>query len=319
VRTAEVELAKRAAHTYLVVTAVDGEGRESACSEYVVWPKIHQVRRGLIRPVGVGYGPDGTKYVVDNHMGALFSVDPEGSLHNYADTALIGSGRVHGVAVDSKNRVLCVGWDNRGVIVIDPEKARIVDSFGGSKEPTNEPGKIYRAFGIAVDGDDRIYVSDRGNKRVQVLEPDGTHLATFAGFPDGPVGEQITGIAARSEGELVRVALVDQGAKGVWLLNFDPRRKTFSATRCIKTRRLPIGVGFGPEGNVYVGTQLGVDVYDPTGDTLLSHWQSEYNPRGHQVWGLAVWKDGTMICSEGGGNEKRWYFALPEEFERVAE
>ncbi len=317
VRTAEIELAARAEHTYLVVTAVDAEGRESACSEYVVWPTIHQVRRGLIRPIGVAYGPDGTKYVVDNHMGALFGVDPEGSLHNYADTALIGSGRVHGVAVDSKNRVLCVGWDARGVIVIDPEKARIVGHFGGSNEPTDEPGKIYRAFGIAVDGDDRIYVSDRGNKRVQVLEPDGTHLATFIGFPDGPVGEQITGIAARSEGELVRVALVDQGAKGVWLLNFDPRGKTFSATRCIKTRHLPIGVEFGPEGNVYVGTQLGVDVYNPTGETLLSHWQSEYNPRGHQVWDVAVWEDGTMICSEGGGNEKRWYFALPEEFEPV--
>jgi len=37
------------------------------------------------------------------------------------------------------------------------------------------------------------------------------------------------------------------------------------------------------------------------------------------VWGVAVGKDGTIICSEGSDNEKRWFQAAPEEFETVME
>ena len=107
--------------------------------------------------------------------------------------------------------------------------------------------------------------------------------------------------------------------KRVRLLNYDTRKKTFTDKGAIETLHPAVGVAFGPKGRIYVGTWGGVDVYDPAGEKRVAHWQSEYNPRGHQVWGLAVSEDGTMICSEGGNNEKRWYFALPEEFEAVEE
>jgi streptogramin lyase len=315
-RQAEATLHPRAEHTFLVVTAVDAAGRESPVSEHIVWPPLQQVRMGLIRPIGVAFGPDGSKYVVDNHMGGLFRVDAQDSLHNYLDTALIGSGGVNGVVVDSRNRVLCVGRDGRGVIIIDPEQARIVGHFGGAREATDEPGKLYQAFGIAVDGQDRIYVSDTGNQRLQVLTPAGEPLAQYRGAGAQPLAE-LAGVAVRDQGDGTRVALVVGGERTVRLLDFDAQRGTFSDVGMLTPRNKPISVAYGPDGRLYVGTQAGVDIYDATGARLLAHWQSPHNRLGHQVWGVAVNADGLMICSEGGDNEKRWFFARPDEFAPV--
>jgi DNA-binding beta-propeller fold protein YncE len=42
-------------------------------------------------------------------------------------------------------------------------------------------GQLDLPHGVAVDADDRVYVADRDNARVQVFERDGRHRATWAG------------------------------------------------------------------------------------------------------------------------------------------
>ena len=51
-----------------------------------------------------------------------------------------------------------------------------VKSWG---EPGAGPGQFNTPHAIAVDRNDRVYVGDRGNRRVQVFDTDGRFLRQF--------------------------------------------------------------------------------------------------------------------------------------------
>jgi hypothetical protein len=46
----------------------------------------------------------------------------------------------------------------------------------------SEPGNFRTPHAIAIDSQDRVFVADRGNKRVQVFDPDGTFVAEWPQF-----------------------------------------------------------------------------------------------------------------------------------------
>jgi DNA-binding beta-propeller fold protein YncE len=48
------------------------------------------------------------------------------------------------------------------------------------------PGEFNRAEGVAVDREDRLYVADSCNHRVQVFSADGTFLRAYGGPGSGP-------------------------------------------------------------------------------------------------------------------------------------
>jgi DNA-binding beta-propeller fold protein YncE len=65
----------------------------------------------------------------------------------------------------------------------------------GRKGPKDRPpiaGEFAAAHGIAIDGENRLYVADRGNQRVQVFEHDGTFVAEWKGFGN-PFGALVVG------------------------------------------------------------------------------------------------------------------------------
>jgi len=77
-----------------------------------------------------------------------------------------------------------VAWDTQGDIFISDGyiNSRVakydkngdwVKSFG---EPGNGPGQFNTPHGIANDAQGNIYVADRGNRRIQVFDPDGKLL-----------------------------------------------------------------------------------------------------------------------------------------------
>ena len=51
-----------------------------------------------------------------------------------------------------------------------------------------------------------------------------------------------------------------------------------------------------------------------SGGRRTGHWQSRYNSRGRQVWGLAIRGD-LLTCAEGDGNEKHWMKAALTDFQ----
>jgi hypothetical protein len=83
-----------------------------------------------------------------------------------------------------------VAWDSRGNIYVtdgiggsriakyDPE-GRFVTNFGGDGDA---PGQFNGIRGIAIDAQDNLYVADEGNRRIQVLDANGTFRRQMSGF-----------------------------------------------------------------------------------------------------------------------------------------
>jgi hypothetical protein len=300
-----VELPRGAEHAYLTVTAVAADGAESACAPPVVWPKMEQVRLGLVRPIGVAIGPDGALYVVDHHIGTIFAIDRKGDLRNFTDTALIGSGRVSGITLTQDNRIFAVG-EHSGVTEVDATDGRIRRHFALAEAKGGTPGKPGRPYAIASDSTGRLYVSDRESKNVHICDANGKRLSAFdPGFGDP------RGLAVAAQGGKLRLAVADSAKRCVWVAELDDASLRALGTETIEDARVPLCTAFDSAGRLYVGTQTGIDRFEAGKRT--GHWQSEFNAKGHQVWGLAIRGD-LVTCSEGSDNEKHWMKARLADF-----
>lgn len=121
----------------------------------------------------------------------------------------------------------------------------------------NGPGQLEQPMGVALGPRGRLYVTDSGNARVQVYEPDGTLLSTWK-LSDGvrPVG-----IAVRPDG----ATLVTDYA-GDEVLVFDAEGQIASRWGRSGTGEAefnaPTGVALTPEGNALVVEFMGQRVQE---------------------------------------------------------
>ena len=70
------------------------------------------------------------------------------------------------------NTYISDGYINSRIAKVD-KNGNWLKSWG---EPGNQPGQFSTPHSIAVDAEDRIYVADRGNRRIQVFDTDGKFL-----------------------------------------------------------------------------------------------------------------------------------------------
>jgi len=66
-----------------------------------------------------------------------------------------------------------------------PASAKLLNSFG---KPGNGPGEFNRPEGLCVDVQDRLYVADSCNHRIQIFSPEGKFIRTYGKAGSG-VGE----------------------------------------------------------------------------------------------------------------------------------
>ncbi len=103
--------------------------------------------------------------------------------------------------------------DTHAVRVVSADGTRLIGEIG------NAPGELYYPFDLALTSDDRLYIKDGGNHRIQILGADGRYVGQF---PDKPKSE---GIGVNAHGEV----FIGQPATGRLVSVYDASGKKIGA------------------------------------------------------------------------------------------
>jgi DNA-binding beta-propeller fold protein YncE len=159
-------------------------------------------------PRGVVVDSEGNIFVSDMFNNRIVQLDSEGNAITSFGSRGSGSQEFFspmGLAVDSSGLIYVADANNNRVVRFDPDNfsssfttiGRVVD---GDPASGTGLGEFSFPVDIAIAADDTIYVSDRGNARVQTLELDSGALssATAAEFLSsstltGPWGLEVSG------------------------------------------------------------------------------------------------------------------------------
>ena len=151
----------------------------------------------LESPVHIAVRSDGTVWVSDRTLGAIYVFDENGAFLRKFVPNGNASMRWGPLALafgqDGDLYVTDVGNSAKHRVLVFDTKGRIVAQWGSTEQvsaPTQAPGKFLFPNGIAIDGtgpDALVYVADGDNRRVQVFHPDGTFVSVLdtSGAPRG--------------------------------------------------------------------------------------------------------------------------------------
>ena len=225
-------------------------------------------------PSGIACGADDRLYVTDEALNRVTIFGADGGLLGYWGEAGNAPGQLHrpsGVAIDGGGNLLIADSGNHRVQRFTPD-GRLLQVIGnrggnppgsgdgspgnypggnpggnpGGGNPGNGPGEFTLPWGVAVDADDRIYVADWGNHRVQMLDAEGNYLRQFptptaTAADTGPGGDADGGAAANGP---------DGDADGGMAANGPGGDADGGETAgCLKH---PAGVAVGADGGVFV-------------------------------------------------------------------
>lgn len=160
---------------------------------------------GLNSPIGLTYDKKGQIYICDRGTNSIKKYDSDGKLLQ----TYTGVTAPNAVAIDDKGRMFVVSNSAYKLYMIDVD-GTVSTIFGDGKKPTaatfnnGVPGDLSTAtigapFGIVIDEDGTIYISDTIFHVIRALKPDekgnyskGT-LTTIAGQPGKTVSDPLQG------------------------------------------------------------------------------------------------------------------------------
>ena len=224
------------------IYAVDTRG-----NGYVVFDLTSKTIRlidGMVKPINITIGEDGTKYVTDTQLRQIkvfgrndkliqvFGV--EGDIKP-SDVAIIG------------DKLYVTDLQNQVVKVLNKSTGQVINQIGS---PGSAEGHLFHPTNLAIDSKDNIYVSNTGNFRVDEFSPEGRFVRRM-----GQIGVEI-GKFARPKGIAIdredRIYVVDAAFQNVQVFNNEGRLLMFFG-----------GPGVGP-GQLYLPADIAID-YDSTG------------------------------------------------------
>ena len=134
-------------------------------------------------------------------------------------------------------------------------------------------GELKHPWGCAVSGDGKVYVTDAGNKRVQVFNPDGAFSQSVGGFPS------IRDVAIDTEGNL-HIAMESAQSIKVTTPGGELVREYGGGQL-----QNPRGVAVDEDGYCLVGDRNGkaLHIFDPQGKPVHSIKYTEWCVEWHSI------------------------------------
>ena len=288
----EVTYTPKVRGRYILIVKVNGV--QIAGSPFQVFAKIHptqlgepvRVVEGMIFPLGLALNSD-QQLVVAEWGGKKVTVfDREGKKVQRITNENLSN--PNGVAVDKDDNIYVSDWGNSSILKFTKEGKlmKIVGRKG------TQPGGLSELSLIKVINS-KLYVCDRGNYRVQILNTELEYVDSFGCYGDGN-GQfnRPNGIAQDRAGNLYvsdsfndRVQVFD--CKGQFLSTFSKKGSTSEQIN------IPCGISVSPDQFVYVCDENNcVSVFKTSGEFVTSFGQF-IDPRG-----IAIDDDGFVYVSD---------------------
>ncbi|RZT39215.1 NHL repeat-containing protein [Cupriavidus agavae] len=155
---------------------------------------------GFREPFAICIDTAGNLYVADSANNMIRKITPAGVVTTVAGTTLYGHAdgtgaaasfyTPSGIAVDSAGNVYVADMNNHMIRKITP--AGVVTTLAGSTtlgraDGTGTAAQFYLPQGIAVDSDNNVYVSEKGNSTIRKITPAGVVTTIAGGLSNGSV------------------------------------------------------------------------------------------------------------------------------------
>src|SRR5262249_7126382 len=153
----------------------------------VVYGRASDGRPALIDPKNVAVGPDGRLYVVEGRAARVTVFNKDGSFAASWGAQGAADGQFQepwGVAVAPNGNVYVADTWNHRIQYFDPSGKFLGKwgKLGDAKGRTDtDQGIFWGPRSIAINPQGEVYVTDTGNKRVQVFDLQGNFLRMFGG------------------------------------------------------------------------------------------------------------------------------------------
>lgn len=146
----------------------------------------------LVEPKGVALGPDGRAYVSEARGNRITVFNPDGSLATTWGRGGAGDGEFNepwGLTIAPTGEVFVADTWNHRIQKFTPD-GRFVSAWGGlvdtSRDPQGATGKFWGPRSVVIGPDNLLYVTDTGNKRIQVFDLNGSFVRAFGGAGNEP-------------------------------------------------------------------------------------------------------------------------------------
>ena len=146
----------------------------------------------LGQPKDVAVGPDGRLYTVESGAHRVTAFNPDGTVAVTWGRQGAGDGEFQepwGIAIAATGEVYIADTWNHRIQKFDPD-GRFLKKWGGLADTKGaidqRPGQFWGPRDIAIGPDGLLYVTDTGNKRIQVFDAEGGFIRSFGGEGSEP-------------------------------------------------------------------------------------------------------------------------------------
>lgn len=233
--------------------------------------EVRQITEDPSFQLSSGVAFDSTRfYIADARAGNIKVFAKLGKAPLYT----IGDGDLespNGIAVNEKLKRLYV-VDTKGfkVVVFDIETRKKLFEFGKAGD---QEGEFNRPWGICIDKNDDVIVSDGLNARIQIFDKDGKFITMFGKRGDKPGGfSQVKGVGVDSDGNiyvidpLKAVQVFDREGNLLGLVGAP-------GTKGLGAMNLPMGLYIDKNDRIYVVDQMNRRFY------IFQYMNDEYKKK----------------------------------------